>query len=662
MSTILRNFYHNLREPIIICDFSSDDETISQKTDFEHTLSRADTKNACSLQNVACNENAAISSAVPIKIKNVRNNKLSNINGIYFNKAFRNIFSDIFIENEESDDTLKSLKKLDYKFYFDLCLIESEKLKTYSPLIDAIESHGNLCLYGLYQKSEREFLYFLIQAFSLKKYRILYFYDITKETMLERLTSENERLKIQNQEFLNTNSKAQNQAVKMALLNRISTSISKTIDLNNMINTALNELGIIFGARKVYFAKRLQSPDGEAFEVEYIHSNQKNDEEKFKGQILRYDTITTDEILDNKISISVCLKEFENAKEPMKVPNTRIIIPIINKENLIAIVVILTPKKHIEDIEKELILGVSMQISSAITQAMLFKAVSDKKEELENALTELKETQLQLINSEKMASLGQLIASVAHEINTPLASICANNEITKRFFEKNTAFDNDTIEILKDTNSIDTEAIKRITNLVQSLKRFVRLDEMTSQSANINEELDLTLNLLRHKLKKDIKLVKNYGDIPLVECYPNMLNQVFLNILMNAIQSIEKQAGIENAGLSGTKTACSVLGGADKGALGAYLGEIIISTEIIDNMLVVKIEDNGAGIKDEDKKKIFQAGFTTKKVGEGTGLGLAICKKIIEKHNGEITFDSKSYKTKEGKIAKSTLFEIKLPV
>ncbi len=102
-------------------------------------------------------------------------------------------------------------------------------------------------------------------------------------------------------------------------------------------------------------------------------------------------------------------------------------------------------------------------------------------------------------------------------------------------------FDDDTFEILKDTNSIDKEAIKRISNLVQSLKRFVRLDETVLQAANINEELDLTLNLLRHKLKKDINLIKNYGEMQPVNCYPNMLNQVFLNILMNAIQSIEKK-------------------------------------------------------------------------------------------------------------------------
>ena len=608
MSRVLRSFYHNLKEPIIICDFSS-------KTSLEN----ADSKS-----------------------------KLENLNGVYFNKAFKKVFSDIFSGfNEDSADNpnnaVKVLKKLDNKFYFEYYLLESENLKTNSPLKDALEQKGSYSLYGMYQKSERKFLYFLIQAFSLKQYRIVYFYDLTREILLERLTNENEKLKIQNQNFLNTNSKAQNQAVKLAYLNRISTSISKTIDLNDLINTALKELNIIFGAKKTYFAKK--KPNEEVFEIEYIYPNgfqnvSETDNSNVFKEILKYDKQITDEIFNNKISIQICLKENENSVSPFKTPLTRIILPIMKNENLIAVVVIFTSKKHIEEIEKELLVGVSMQISSAITQAMLFKEVSDKKEEVENALSELKETQLQLINSEKMASLGQLIASVAHEINTPLASICANNEILKRFFNSGVPFDDDTFEILKDTNSIDKEAIKRISNLVQSLKRFVRLDETVLQAANINEELDLTLNLLRHKLKKDINLIKNYGVMHPVNCYPNMLNQVFLNILMNAIQSIEKEADNHPDN---------------------YMGEISITTRVLDGLLSVKIEDNGFGIKEEDKKKIFHAGFTTKKVGEGTGLGLAICKKIIEKHNGTISFESGVIK-KDGIPVKSTYFLIQIPV
>ena len=238
-----------------------------------------------------------------------------------------------------------------------------------------------------------------------------------------------------------------------------------------------------------------------------------------------------------------------------------------------------------------------------------------------------------------MASLGQLIASVAHEINTPLASISANNEIAKKIYASGD-FDEQNTDVLRDLNSIDSEAIKRIGNLVCSLKRFVRLDEMVQQEADINQELDLTLDLLKHKTKKGINIVKKYEDIPLVKCYPNMLNQVFLNILMNAIQSVEK------------KTL----------KIGEYGAGIEIATKADGGKLCVSIKDNVLGIEEKNKKKIFQAGFTTKKVGEGTGLGLAICKKIIEKHKGEIFFESKKQDKTKPAAAYCTEFCVVIPI
>jgi signal transduction histidine kinase len=138
------------------------------------------------------------------------------------------------------------------------------------------------------------------------------------------------------------------------------------------------------------------------------------------------------------------------------------------------------------------------------------------------------------------------------------------------------------------------------------LKKFVRLDEAELQEADINKELDLTLDLIRHETKNRIEVVKNYGQIPIIKCYPNMLNQVFTNILINACQAIE------NA------------------------GKIVITTEFVDGKLIVKFKDNGKGIAKENLDKIFMAGYTTKGVGVGTGLGLAISQKIIDKHGGTI--------------------------
>ena len=553
MSKILRSFYHNLKEPVIIYDI--------------------------------------------------------NENFLHCNKAFAKTFF-----KPEGALGIDSLKKINYKFYCDICLLETSELMSYSPLVAAIKARTDFTTYALYQLEERKFLYYIIKSFTFKKYKVVYFYDVTQELELEKLRKENEVLKIQYLEFSNTNSKAQNQALKMALLNRISTSIRETLDVKSVIKTALKELSIVFGAHKVYYANEIK----EKFAIEYVYPSAFSNQ---TGETLVYDKKVLKNIYDGKNSFQFCLMEHNGSGEPLKAPLNRIIIPIIKSSEVLGIIVIFTPKKEISEIEKELLVGISGQISSAIFQVILFNQVTKKKEELEDAIKELKETQLQLINAEKMASLGQLIASVAHEINTPLASISANNEIAKKIYNSN-EIDTD---ILKDLNSIDSEAIKRISNLVRSLKRFVRLDEMVQQEADINQELDLTLDLLKHKTKKGIKIIKNYAELKPIKCYPNMLNQVFLNILMNAIQSLE------------TKTH----------KIGEYGASIEINTYKEDDKLFVSIKDNGLGIDEKNKKKIFQPGFTTKKIGEGTGLGLAICKKIMEKHKGEIFFNTqKQDKTK----------------
>ncbi|MCD8025101.1 MAG: ATP-binding protein [Candidatus Gastranaerophilales bacterium] len=567
MSTLLRSFYHNLKEPIIIYD--------------------------------------------------------SIAGSFYRNRAFKSVFNSALEKGE-----LIEYKRLGYKFYFDFCLLNSENIN-WSPFDDILYSKKSYTTYGMYIESERRMLYFIIKAFSIKKYRIIYFYDCTKELECKKIMEENEKLRTQNLQFSNTNSKAQNQAVKMALLNRISTTLSQTLDIDKMVNTALKELSLIFGANKLYFAKRTGENE---FLIEYKYP----EKSEINDNILYYGKKITDILLSGKIHTGFFLKEHEKAKNPMKTSATRIIMPMVKQGDLFGIIVIFTPKKNIAEAEKELLLSISMQISNAFLGAYLFAQINNQKEKLQKTLNELKETQLQLINSEKMASLGQLIASVAHEINTPLASISANNEILKKLSKKiETKINGDIYELIEGALSVDYEAIKRITNLVQSLKRFVRLDETVVQSADINKELDLTLEILRHRTKKDITIIKNYGEIPEIKCYPNMLNQVFLNILMNGIQSIEKEKAANS---------------------GKYKGEIQILTKKEGDNLVIKITDNGTGILEADKKKIFTAGFTTKKIGEGTGLGLAICKKIIEKHKGKISFTSKT------KGNKSTCFTILIPI
>ena len=538
---------------------------------------------------------------------------------LYHNLSFRKIFGDFNLSRG-----LFELDKISYRFSYQMCFLNSADLKTYNPISFALKNETNFTTFASFQKDEKSSFNYLIKAFNFKKrYRIVYFHDMTDEIQNEKLKDENEKLKIQNMEFASANSKAQNQAVKMALLNRISLSLKNELDIKTLTQKALKELGIVVGANKSYFAKFQK----ESFIIEYTYP------EVFAPQIneeIFYSKKITDELHLGKISVQVCLKEHDRAEIPLLNPSNRIILPILKNSQLSGIIVIFTPKKQISALENELLVGISMQITSSLLQASLFNEISQKKAELESTIKELKETQLQLINSEKMASLGQLVASVAHEINTPLGAINANNEMMKKIF-KDKLIPNS--EILNEINNVDKDAIKRITNIVQSLKRFVRLDETIQQETEINQELNLTLELVHHKIKNGFEIIKEYGSIPYVNCYPNMLNQVFLNILMNAIHSIEDIKAYE----------------AD------YIGKIKLKTEIVEDFLRISILDNGKGISNSNKEKIFDAGFTTKKKGQGTGLGLAICKKIIEKHNGNITFVS-------GKIENEPEFKTKFVI
>lgn len=273
-------------------------------------------------------------------------------------------------------------------------------------------------------------------------------------------------------------------------------------------------------------------------------------------------------------------------------------------------------------------------------------------EELTSTLDNLQSTQMHLVQSEKMASLGQLTAGVAHEINNPVNFISAGIDSMKTNYE-------DIIDLLNrysalKENGIDAESLKKIeafereielddllreTNqlikgikegavrtkeIVKSLQNFSRLDENNLKKANINEGIESTLLILQSSFADRIEVIKEYGSLPEVDCYPGQVNQVFMNILSNAIQAIEGK------------------------------GTIQITTSIQNDCAVVKIKDSGKGIPPEIIHKIFDPFFTTKDVGEGTGLGLSISYGIIKKHNGKLYANSSA---EEG-----TTFVIELPL
>ena len=524
---------------------------------------------------------------------------------VYKNNVFKRVFYDF-----------ESLWKFSHKLNYEVCALVSNDVDVHSPIMQAIKSKEDFSTHVLYQ-SGTDYSYYDMTSTKKGDFTIIVFTDVTAKIALEKALNRNfnyqkkiNLLENENKNLSKVKQHAQSQAMKLLLLNNISNIIRSSVDTSVILKSALEELTGLFAAFRGYYAVYSKDLAG------YIINESLN--KKDLSRKITFDKQTEKLISNSKVFCSSCMKEFTEAK-PFNELVQRIILPIYHRENRLGVIVLLTKQKTKLDDALEILDGVATQLGNAIIQAELYQKNTRMVKELTNTLRELQDTQLKLINSEKMASLGQLVAGVAHEINTPIASIKSNNEIMTKLLTK--LEENDTTDLLKEINNIDKEAVARINRLVISLRKFVRLDEADLQEADINKELDLTLDLIRHETKNRITIIKNYGNIPPIKCYPNMLNQVFMNILVNASQAIEK------------------------------LGTITIDTIFENSSLIVKIKDTGCGIKEPEK--IFFAGYTTKGVGIGTGLGLAISQKIIEKHKGKIEVNSQ--------IGKGSEFIITIP-
>jgi len=287
----------------------------------------------------------------------------------------------------------------------------------------------------------------------------------------------------------------------------------------------------------------------------------------------------------------------------------------------------------------------------------LLKDLEKNNIELAKTYDELRESQQKIIQQEKMASIGQLAAGVAHEINNPVGFVMSNINSMGKYSERLSQFikiqseaidrlskqegdaavvlddlhekrralkidyvANDFINVVKES----LEGAERVKRIVQDLKTFSHKDDDEHRPGDINEGIESTINVVWNELKYKANMKKEYGKIPLTKCNLGQLNQVFMNLLINAVQAIEER------------------------------GEISVKTEHRDGDIVISISDTGSGIQEDKINRIFEPFFTTKEVGKGTGLGLSIAYDIVKKHNGEIMVASE--------IGKGTTFTVTLPI
>lgn len=265
------------------------------------------------------------------------------------------------------------------------------------------------------------------------------------------------------------------------------------------------------------------------------------------------------------------------------------------------------------------------------------RALRESRDELESAYAELRFEEADLVNSARLATIGSLVAGIAHELDTPLGALNSNHDVLRRALERLQGILADervdpselkevrrivrAVDGVLDTNEL---AVERLVGLVGSLRSFARPDRSSRDRVDLHEGIEDTLTLLRHRMAAGIEVRREYGELPRVECFPDQLNQVFMNLLLNASQAIE-----------GT-------------------GTIEIRTSPGDGEVAVEFRDTGSGIPEDHLERIFDPGFTTKGSRMGMGLGLLITRQVVERHGGDISVESE--------VGEGTRFTLTLPV
>ncbi len=466
--------------------------------------------------------------------------------------------------------------------------------------------------------------------------------------------------------FSNTSLSA---ALDLASILKASQSLSSEIELEKLLSTLLQTVLENAGADKC----ALLMPSDDRWVIEALSQSE---QPALVLRSLPIDDRTVPVTLINRVKNTLSLVVIENAAiEPTlaadpyllhHAPKSMLCLPILNQSKLIGILYLennLTVGAFTGDRLEVLNLLIS-QAAISLENARLYteleekvqartQALNQKNDQLQTTLKELNRTQTQMVQSEKMSALGQLVAGIAHEINNPVSFIHGNvnhiHQHTENLFYLLSAYQAhypDPPESLQiDLENIEINFIKedvhnilksmkvgseRIRQIVLSLRNFARLDESEYKAVNLQVGIDNTLMILQHRLKASaerpgIEIVKQYGELPLVECYAREINQVFMNLILNAIDALEES----NRDRTFQEIAI-------------HPNRISISTVKTEkNQVQITITDNGIGIPEEIRSRLFDPFFTTKPVGKGTGLGLSISYQVItEKHGGKLWCDS----------------------